>query len=96
MAAVGALPRNAKSLLARAGHFYFIRIILIGMVLGIVLVTTRYTGFTLVNVFLLLFGAGKWCAGPVAEMLSAAVLTRLYRHPVIAVDTPAGVAYLPR
>ena len=45
---------------------------------------------------LLLFGAGKWCAGPVAEMLSAAVLTRLYRHPVIAVDTPAGVAYLPR
>lgn len=57
MAAVGALPHNARSLLARAGHFYIIRIILIGMVLGIVLVTTRYTGFTLVNVFLLLFGA---------------------------------------
>lgn len=45
---------------------------------------------------LLLFGDGAWCAGPVAEMLSAEVLTRLYRHPVIAVDTPAGVAYLPR
>lgn len=45
---------------------------------------------------LLLFGAGKWCAGPVAGMLSAEVLTQLYRHPVIAVDTPAGRAYLPR
>lgn len=45
---------------------------------------------------LLLFGDGEWCAGPVAEMLSAEVLTRLYRHPVIAVDTPAGIAYLPR
>ncbi len=45
---------------------------------------------------LLLFGDGKWCAGPVADMLSAEVLTRLYRHPVIAVDTPAGIAYLPR
>lgn len=45
---------------------------------------------------LLLFGAGQWCAGPVAEMLSAAVMSRLYRHPVIAVDTPAGIAYLPR
>lgn len=45
---------------------------------------------------LLLFGAGQWCAGPVAEMLSAEVMTRLYRHPVIAVDTPAGIAYLPR
>ncbi len=44
---------------------------------------------------LLLFGDGEWCAGPVADMLSADVLTRLYRHPVIAVDTPAGVAYLP-
>lgn len=45
---------------------------------------------------LLLFGDGAWCAGPVAEMLSAEVLTRLYRHPVMAVDTPGGIAYLPR
>jgi hypothetical protein len=29
-------------------------------------------------------------------MLSAEVLTRLYRHPVVAVDTGAGIAYLPR
>jgi hypothetical protein len=29
-------------------------------------------------------------------MLSAEVLTRLYRHPVVAVGTPAGTAYLPR
>jgi iron complex transport system ATP-binding protein len=45
---------------------------------------------------LLLFGDGQWCAGPVGEMLSAEVLTRLYRHPVVAVDTGAGIAYLPR
>ncbi len=45
---------------------------------------------------LLLFGAGKWCAGPVAEMLSADVLSQLYRHPVMAVRTDAGMAYLPR
>lgn len=45
---------------------------------------------------LLLFGAGQWCAGPVQNMLSAEVLTRLYRHPVIAVDTGAGIAYLPK
>lgn len=48
---------RADALLVRAGHFYFIRIILVSVVLGIVLVTTRYTGFTLVNIFLLLFGA---------------------------------------
>jgi iron complex transport system ATP-binding protein len=45
---------------------------------------------------LLLFGDGKWCAGPVGDMLSAAVLTQLYRHPVVAVQTPAGTAYLPK
>lgn len=45
---------------------------------------------------LLLFGAGQWCAGPLVDMLSAEMLTRLYRHPVIAIDTPTGVAYLPR
>jgi iron complex transport system ATP-binding protein len=44
---------------------------------------------------LLLFGDGQWCAGPVAGMLSAEILTRLYRHPVIAVATPSGSAYLP-
>jgi len=45
---------------------------------------------------LLLFGAGKWCAGPLDQMLSAEVLTRLYRHPVEAVNTGAGIAYLPK
>ena len=45
---------------------------------------------------LLLFGEGQWSAGTVRDMLSADVLTRLYRHPVIAVDTAQGVAYLPR
>lgn len=45
---------------------------------------------------LLLFGDGAWCAGPVDAMLTAETLTRLYRHPVIAVATPDGTAYLPR
>lgn len=45
---------------------------------------------------LLLFGAGAWCAGPIGELLSAEVLSRLYRHPVIAIDTPDGKVYLPR
>lgn len=44
---------------------------------------------------LLLFGEGEWCAGPVGEMLSAEVLTRLYRHPVIALESPQGRVYLP-
>ena len=44
---------------------------------------------------LLLFGDGEWCAGGVTEMLSADVLTRLYRHPVAAVDGPRGKLYLP-
>jgi iron complex transport system ATP-binding protein len=44
---------------------------------------------------LLLFGDGQCCAGPVAEMLSAEVLTRLYRHPVAAIDTPHGRHYFP-
>jgi iron complex transport system ATP-binding protein len=45
---------------------------------------------------LLLFGAGEWCAGPVADMLSPEVLTRLYQHPVIGIDGPQGTVYLPR
>lgn len=44
---------------------------------------------------LLLFGDGECCAGPITDMLSAEVLTRLYRHPVVAVNTDTGVAYLP-
>lgn len=44
---------------------------------------------------LLLFGEGEWCAGPVREMLSVEVLTRLYRHPVVAVAGPQGTVYLP-
>lgn len=45
---------------------------------------------------LLLFGDGECCAGPVGTMLSAEVLTRLYRHPVIGIDGPHGTVYLPR
>lgn len=42
---------------------------------------------------LLLFGDGAWCAGPVDEMLSAEVLSRLYHHPVQAVGGPQGPLY---
>jgi iron complex transport system ATP-binding protein len=45
---------------------------------------------------LLLFGDGAWCAGPVGEMLSAAVLTRLYGHPVDAIPGPQGLVYVPK
>jgi len=45
---------------------------------------------------LLLFGDGAWSAGPLGELFSAEVLTRLYRHPVEAVNTRTGIAYLPR
>jgi iron complex transport system ATP-binding protein len=44
---------------------------------------------------LLLFGDGAWCAGPIADMLSAEVLTRLYCHPIEAVAGPRGTLYLP-
>lgn len=44
---------------------------------------------------LLLFGDGAWCAGPVADMFSAEVLTRLYRHPIETVAGPRGTLYLP-
>ncbi len=44
---------------------------------------------------LLLFGDGEWCAGAATEMLSAAVLTRLYRHPVGAASGPHGTLYFP-
>lgn len=44
---------------------------------------------------LLLFGDGEWCAGPIGEMLSAETLSRLFHHPVMAVDGPTGPLYLP-
>lgn len=43
---------------------------------------------------LLLFGDGAWRAGPI-DLLDAEVLSALYRHRVMAVTTPAGIAYLP-
>jgi iron complex transport system ATP-binding protein len=44
---------------------------------------------------LLLFGDGQCCAGPVADMLSVGVLSRLYHHPVTALSGPQGDVYLP-
>lgn len=44
---------------------------------------------------LLLFGNGEAEAGPAARMLDTAILSRLYRHTVCAVDTPRGKLYFP-
>jgi iron complex transport system ATP-binding protein len=44
---------------------------------------------------LLLFGEGAACAGPIAQMLEPAVLSTLYRHPVIAHETATGQVFLP-
>ena len=44
---------------------------------------------------LLLFGDGAACSGPIEQMLQPDVLTRLYRHPVVAHSTAAGQIFLP-
>ena len=44
---------------------------------------------------LMLFGDGEACGGPVQQMLSPAVLSRLYRHPVAVTETPHGRLYFP-
>ena len=45
---------------------------------------------------LLLFGSdGAACGGPIEQMLDPAVLTKLYRHSVIAHETKNGRIYLP-
>jgi iron complex transport system ATP-binding protein len=45
---------------------------------------------------ILLFGEGEACCGPIEEVLDAATLGRLYGHPMMAVEGPSGVVYLPR
>lgn len=44
---------------------------------------------------ILLFGDGKTLCGPVEEVLNIETLTRLYGHPVIAIEGPSGPVYLP-
>ena len=44
---------------------------------------------------LLLFGDGGACGGPIAQMLDPAVLSKLYRHPIVAHETAAGQVFLP-
>ena len=44
---------------------------------------------------LLMFGDGETLAGPAAELLTAANLTRLYRIPVLPVAWPGGTLYVP-
>lgn len=52
-----ALPAKARSLLAWAGHLFLIRLVLVALVLAIIAVSIRQTGFTSANLFLLVFGA---------------------------------------
>lgn len=47
---------GVKSLIRRAGHFYFIRLVLVTLTLGFVLVAVGQVGFTLPNLFLIGFG----------------------------------------
>ncbi len=44
---------------------------------------------------ILLFGKGEVLYGPAKDILSIDTLTRLYGHPVIAVEGPNGPVYLP-
>ena len=44
---------------------------------------------------LLIFGDGQCCAGPTATMLTADVLSRLYRHRVEALPTEKGPVFMP-
>lgn len=46
---------------------------------------------------LLLFGNGEWQAGEAGALLTPALLTRLYGHPIAALDGPGGrPAFVPR
>lgn len=45
---------------------------------------------------LMLFGDGEALFGPTNIMLGENQLDRLYRHPIIKMQTPHGVAFLPR
>jgi len=44
---------------------------------------------------MLLFGEGETLCGPAKEVLNIENLTRLYGHPVIAVEGPSGPVFLP-
>jgi len=44
---------------------------------------------------LLLFGGGEWLAGPAAEVLTAANLTRLYGHPLRRYDGAGHPVFIP-
>ncbi|VAX00411.1 hypothetical protein MNBD_GAMMA19-2045 [hydrothermal vent metagenome] len=45
---------------------------------------------------ILLFGEGEVLCGPAEDILTVETLTRLYGHPVIAVDGPNGPVFLPK
>ena len=45
---------------------------------------------------ILLFGEGEVLCGPAEDILTVETLTRLYGHPVIAVEGPNGPVFLPK
>ncbi|MCW8825146.1 MAG: ABC transporter ATP-binding protein [Gammaproteobacteria bacterium] len=45
---------------------------------------------------LLLFGDGRWLAGPTDEVISADNLSSLYRYPLIELNSPQGCYYIPQ
>lgn len=44
---------------------------------------------------LLLFGDGRWCAGPVTDIITSQNLSELYQHPIRALSDEQGVWYVP-
>jgi iron complex transport system ATP-binding protein len=45
---------------------------------------------------LLLYGDGRWLAGPSAEIVSASNLSALYSYPLIELTSPQGRHYIPQ
>jgi len=44
---------------------------------------------------LLLFGEGRWLAGPIGDVLTAEYLSALYRHPVRSIEDEGGSWFVP-
>jgi len=60
------------------------------MILHDINLTTRFCDH-----LMLLFGEGEVLCGPAEDILTIETLTRLYGHPVIAVEGPNGPVFLP-
>jgi iron complex transport system ATP-binding protein len=45
---------------------------------------------------LLLYGDGRWLAGPSTEIVTASNLSALYSYPLIELTSPQGRHYIPQ